>query len=351
MKHVSILIPEGIVSISNIECTYQILSHVNGILIGRGKPPLFHVQVVGLSMPLNFEKNQFVAKPDVLISEVCKTDLIIIPSTVGDPNTTNGNPHHNIRMNQELILWIKQQRENGAEVASFCVGAFLLAATGLLKGKQCATHWYSTNAFRQLFPDVNLVDDKIMTEENGIYTSGGSHSYLNLLVYLVEKFTGRDIAIQIAKTYMIDIDRISQSPFIIFKGQKAHEDEQVKKAQEFIETNFPEKITVDQLADMLALSRRSLERRFKYATGNTIVEYIQRVKIEAAKKDFESNRKNINEVMYEVGYTDTKGFRSVFKKVTGLSPVAYRKKYNKLIAEYCYAFVALPLLFFVSIFA
>lgn len=326
MKHVSILIPKGSVSITNIESTYQILSHVNGILANREKSPLFHIQLVGLSLPSSPHTGRFFARPDVLMSEVTKSDLIIIPSTIGDPT-------NNIAINRELISWIKQLHENGAEVASFCVGAFLLAATGLLKGKQCATHWHSANAFRQMFPDVNLVDDKIMTEENGIYSSGGSHSYLNLLVYLVEKFAGRDVAIQIAKTYMIDIDRTSQSPFIIFKGQKAHEDGQVKKAQEFIETNFSEKITIDQLVDMLALSRRSLERRFKEATGNTIIGYIQRVKIEAAKKDFESNRKNINEVMYEVGYTDTKGFRSVFKKVTGLSPIAYRKKYNKLIAE------------------
>ncbi len=326
MKHVSILIPRGFASISNIESTYQILSHVNGILADREKERLFDIQLAGLPMPTSQYNGRFFAKPDVLLSEVKRTDLIIIPSLIGSPGK-------NIAMNQELIEWVKKHYQNGAEVASFCVGAFFLAATGLLNGKQCATHWYSANAFRQMFPDVNLVDDKIMTEENGIYTSGGSHSYLNLLVYLVEKFAGRDVAILIAKTYMIDIDRTSQSPFIIFKGQKAHEDGHVKKAQEFIETNFREKITIDQLANMLALSRRSLERRFKEATGNTIVEYIQRVKIEAAKKDFESNRKNINEVMYEVGYTDTKGFRTVFKKVTGLSPVAYRKKYNKLIAE------------------
>jgi len=185
------------------------------------------------------------------------------------------------------------------------------------------------NQFRQMFPAVNLVDDKIMTEEDGIYTSGGAYSYLNLLVYLVEKYAGREMAILISKAFMIDIDRISQSPFIIFQGQKAHEDVPVKKAQEFIETNFAEKITVDQLASMLALGRRSLERRFKNATKNTVTEYIQRVKIEAAKKSFESSRKNINEVMYDVGYTDTKAFRTIFKKVTGLSPVEYKHKYNK----------------------
>ena len=178
-------------------------------------------------------------------------------------------------------------------------------------------------------PAVHLVDDKILTEEDGIYTSGGAYSFLNLLLYIIEKYVGRDIAIVIAKLYMIDIDKLSQSPFIIFQGQKEHSDEPIKKAQEFIETNFSERITVDQLADMLALGRRSLERRFKQATRNTVTEYIQRVKIEAAKKNLESSRKNINEVMYEVGYIDTKAFRETFRKITGLSPLAYKNKYNK----------------------
>jgi transcriptional regulator GlxA family with amidase domain len=180
-----------------------------------------------------------------------------------------------------------------------------------------------------MFPNANLVDDKIMTEQDGIYTSGGAYSYLNLLLYLIEKYAGREIAILISKAFMIDIDRHSQSPFIMFQGQKTHEDGPVKKAQEFIENNFQEKITVDQLSSMLALGRRSLERRFKTATCNTVTEYIQRVKIEAAKKNLETGRKNINEVMYDVGYNDTKAFRTTFKKITGLSPIEYRNKYNR----------------------
>ena len=129
---------------------------------------------------------------------------------------------------------------------------------------------------------------------------------------------------------MIDIDKVSQSPFIIFKGQKEHDDEPIKKAQEFIENNFDEKITVEQLASMFALGRRNMERRFKKATANTVMEYIQRVKIEVAKKNLESSRKNVNEVMYDVGYSDAKAFRNTFKKITGLSPVDYRNKYNKV---------------------
>lgn len=148
-------------------------------------------------------------------------------------------------------------------------------------------------------------------------------------MYLVEKYTNRAMAILASKFFAIDIDRSSQSAFMMFNGQKDHEDEAVILAQNYIEENFSEKITVDQLADQFAIGRRSFERRFKKATHNTVVEYIQRVKIEAAKRSFETSRKNINEVMFDVGYTDTKAFRDVFKKITGLTPLEYRNRYNK----------------------
>jgi transcriptional regulator GlxA family with amidase domain len=162
-----------------------------------------------------------------------------------------------------------------------------------------------------------------------LYSSGGATSYWNLLLYLIEKYTDRDIAILASKFFAIEIDRNSQNAFMMFQGQKEHEDEEIKLAQEFIEENFQDKITVDTLADKFAIGRRSFERRFKKATNNTIIEYMQRVKIEAAKRSFESSRKNINEVMFQVGYTDTKAFRTIFKKITGLTPVEYRNKYNK----------------------
>jgi transcriptional regulator GlxA family with amidase domain len=276
MKHVSILVPHGHTSLSNIDGTHQILLEVNKFLAAAGKEPLFNVNLVGLQKETPQRDGLFTIKPDLLIQDVPKTDMIFIPAI-------HSNYERALKENAAFIPWIKDQYKAGAEVISFCIGAFFLAATGLLKGKQCATHWTTVNEFRTLFPDVHVVDDKIMTEEDGIYTSGGAYAYLNLLIYLVERYAGRDIAVVTAKAFMIDIDRISQSPFIIFQGQKAHTDEPVKKAQEYIENNFEEKITVDQLASMLALGRRNLERRFKKATSNTVVEYIQRVKMEAAK--------------------------------------------------------------------
>ena len=322
MKHVSILVPLGHTSLVNIEGTHQIFTGVNDLLIARGKVPLFKVQLVGLSMETRQSTGFFTVNPDVLVKEVNKTDLIIIPAMHGDQRMA-------LERNGEFIPWIIKQYRGGAEVVSFCIGAYFLAGTGLLKGKQCATHWLHANDFRNMFPEVNLVDDKIMTEEDGIYTSGGAYSYLNLLLYLIEKYVGREIAIMTSKTFMIDIDKHSQSPFIMFMGQKSHDDETVKKVQEFIELHFQDKITVDQLASLFAVGRRSLERRFKKATCNTVTEYIQRVKIEAAKKDLENSRKNVNEVMYDVGYSDTKAFRTVFKKITNLSPIEYKNKYNK----------------------
>ena len=287
-----------------------------------GKEPIFKIQLVGLDKATSQRNGMYVITPDALIGDVKKTDLIIIPAMHGDLREA-------IKLNKAFMPWIEKQYKAGAEVASFCIAAFFLAETGLLNGKRCATHWRFANEFRAMYPAVNLVDDKIMTEDDGIYSSGGAYSYTNLVAYLVEKYAGREIAICISKAFMIDIDRSSQSPFIIFEGQKAHEDEPVKKAQMFIENNYHEKISVDQLTGMLALSRRNFERRFKKATANTVTEYIQRVKMEAAKKSFETNRKNVNEVMYEVGYSDNKAFRTVFRNITGLSPVEYRKKYNK----------------------
>ena len=233
-----------------------------------------------------------------------------------------------VALNEAALPWIVNQYRNGAEVASLCVGAFLLASTGLLNGKKCSTHWAYYNEFKEKFSDVEIVDGGVITEENGIYSSGGAHSLWNLLLYILEKYTDRNTAILASKYFAIDIDRESQAAFMMFTGQKDHNDDEVKLAQDYIEQHYQEKITVDDMAKMVAVSRRSFERRFKNATDNTVIEYLQRVKIEAAKRSFESTRKNISEVMFDVGYSDTKAFRNVFKKITGLTPVEYRNKYR-----------------------
>lgn len=309
----------------SLEGSRQLLSQVNEFFKAKGLPPLFKVQLVGLSKETTVSGGLFTVNSDITITELDKTDLIIIPAIDGEMVSA-------IEKNREFIPWIVTQYNGGAEIASLCLGAFLLASTGLLKGKKCATHWMAENDFKRMFPDVTLVTEKIITDEHGIYSSGGAFSYLNLILYLIEKYAGREIAVLSAKVFAIELDRQNQLSFTVFQGQKEHEDEPVKKIQEFIENNFREKITIDQLAAMQAIGRRNLERRFKKATANTIVEYIQRVKMEAAKVSLESSLENVNEVMYKVGYTDTKAFRTTFKRITGLSPIQYRTKYNREIA-------------------
>jgi transcriptional regulator GlxA family with amidase domain len=322
MKQITILVPKGAI-LGSIEGPRQLLTGANSWSMSVGKAPLFQIRLAGISKETPLINGLYTISTDLMIHEIQKTDLVIIPAMDGDIRKA-------LEENSAFIPWLVKQYKAGAEVASLCLGAFMLASTGLLDGRKCATHWMAANEFKKMFPEVNLVADRIITDEYGLYSSGGAYSYLNLILYLIEKYAGRPAAIFCAKMFAVDIDRQSQSPFMMFHGQKEHEDHPIKKAQEFIETNFQEKITVDQLASMFALGRRNLERRFKRATSNTVTEYIQRVKIEAAKMSLESSRENVNEVMYKVGYTDTKAFRTTFKKITGLSPVQYRNKYSAL---------------------
>jgi transcriptional regulator GlxA family with amidase domain len=322
MKRVSILVPESSV-LQAIADPQYLFSAVNQFMAVAGKNPLFDVQLVGVKKEVKLNDGLYSVNTSQLLKDVQQTDLVVIPALFGDLKSA-------IAQNKKLVPWIQEQYDKGAEIASLCVGAFLLASTGLLNGKKCSTHWGFQNEFREMFPAVEVVDGSIITEEHRIYSSGGANSYWNLLLLLVEKYTDRQTAILASKYFAIDIDRESQSAFAMFQGQKNHTDEPIKQAQEFIDNHIQEKITIDELACLVTLGRRSFERRFKIATNNSVLEYINRVKIEFAKRSFESSRKNINEVMYNVGYTDTKAFRTIFKKITGLTPIEYRNKYNKM---------------------
>lgn len=324
MKSISILVPESSVLQAICDPRY-LFTAVNNFLMAAGKDELFDVKLVGATREVKLADGHFSVHTDLLLDEVEHTDLIFIPALFGDMNAA-------LAKNRHLVPWIVEQYEKGTELASLCVGAFLLAETGLLSGKKCSTHWLYSNEFRRMFPDVELVDGRIVTEEGRIYSSGGANSYWNLLLHLVEKYTDRATAILAAKFFAIDIGRSSQSAFAIFQGQKTHDDEEIRQVQQHIEDNFTEKFTIDELADRVALGRRSFERRFKAATNNTVLEYIQRVKIEVAKRSLESGRKNVNEVMFDVGYGDAKAFRDVFKKVTGLTPIDYRNRYRNQMA-------------------
>src|SRR5699024_10181649 len=238
---------------------------VNDIRADMGKPAVFEVHLVGLEKEVPQSTGLFSASRGCLLEEVEETGLIMV-SAINDDSRESYERH------QEFQPCIIEQYRKGAAVASVCVGAFYLTETGLLDGKYCATHSMHADTFRQMYPQVNLVDEKIMTEEDGIYTSGGTYAFTDLLLHLIEKYAGREEAIMASKAVSLDISRDNQSDFIIFKGQKDHKDDKVRKAQQFIETHYQEKIQVDRLAEQLAMSRRTLERRFKKATRNTVTQ-------------------------------------------------------------------------------
>jgi len=322
MKTLTILVPNGQNNLSSIVGAYKIFSRANAYCQISGREPIFKIILAGTSGQVDFHEGLFTVNVQKHVSQIHKSDLVIIPSL-------NHNFHDAVERNRELIIWIKKQYKHGAEIASICTGAFLLAATGIMEGKCCSTHWSVSEDFRKMYPKVNLKPDQLITDENGIYTNGGAFSFLNLIIYLVEKFYGREIALLCAKVFQIDISRNLQSEFSIFNGQKKHDDGAIQEAQEFLEVNYRQKISIGRLAARLNLSRRNFDRRFKKATAYTPVEYLQRVKVEAAKKSFENTRQNVSEVMFDVGYNDTKAFREIFSKITGLSPIDYRMKYNR----------------------
>jgi transcriptional regulator GlxA family with amidase domain len=321
-RHVSIFVPAGSCILSSIIGSYKILCTVNELLRmqATGAHPAFTVRLVGLSEETNLYEGAFNVCPHTTIDKVDKTDLVIIPALSGDYATE-------VKRNEAVLPWIVQQYKQGAEIASLCTGAFLLAATGLLNGRKCATHWLAYDAFRTMYPEVELVKS-IVHVERGICSSGGAYSFLNLILHLVERYVGHEMAVQCSKIFEIDINRYSQSPFSIFSGFKMHEDEAVMKAQQFIEKNYSERISVDDLASRFLLSRRNFERRFRKATQYSPAEYIQHLKIEAARRKLEGSRYNVGEVMHAVGYNDTKAFRTTFKKITGLSPLEYRNRFQ-----------------------
>lgn len=318
---VSVFVPEYGV-IEAITPPFRSFNTANEFLTAFGKKPIFKVEYVGLNQYVPANNGEYTIKTDRLLKDVKKTDLLIIPPTFGE--TTKG-----IEANAEAIPMFTKLYKNGSSLASLCIGAFLLAETGLLNGKKCSTHWAYVNEFKEKYPDIEVEDGAIITEHENIFSSGGASSLWNLVLYLIEKYADRETAVMISKYFALDIGRDSQAAFAIFRGQRNHGDAEIQKVQDFIEKNYEEKITIESLSQLINTSRRTFERRFKLATNNTPIEYIQRVRIEAAKKFFEASRKNVSEVMFDVGYTDTKAFRDIFKKITGLSPIDYRNRFAR----------------------
>lgn len=299
----------------------DVFESVNSMYAASQQPTYFNIQLIlpdqeDVSLLPHYGRHHTVA-----LQDAGRPDVVLIPAFIaGDVDTA-------ISANNTFIPWIRQQHQAGAEIASFCTGAFLLAATGLLNGKPATTHMNACPAFAGHFPDVLLQPDKVLTAASGIYTSGGATSTFHLLLHLVEKYCGTDMAVNAAKLFAIDMDRDSQAYFGMFLPVKRHTDPLISEVQQRMEASFREARNVESFMENIPASRRNFVRRFKQATGITPIEYLQKTRIEAAKKMLEQTGNSILAVMLDCGYNDIKAFRKVFRKEVGLTPTEYRLKF------------------------
>jgi transcriptional regulator GlxA family with amidase domain len=255
------------------------------------------------------------------MTDVKETDLIVIASILDIEKT--------LRYQGNVVGWLSDHYRKGAAIAGVCTGTFVLAETGLLDGKTATTHWGYVDEFRKRYPKINLKPERMVTDEGDLFCSGASNACLDLSLYLVEKYCGHEIAVQCAKSMVIDMGRTSQTPYTsVMDFQKHHADPVVLASQKYLEENFSCSVDLEQIACLHHVSRRTFERRFKAATGDSPLTYVQRIRIEAAKRDLESEVLNADEIAHRVGYEDAGFFRKLFKQSTGLTPKEYRGKFR-----------------------
>jgi transcriptional regulator GlxA family with amidase domain len=288
--------------------------------LGNSPPtPFFDVSIASADgQPIRCTNNVLI-QPHCSIASIEKTDLIVLASATYIEQI--------LQMNPELVPWIIRHYEQGAHVASICTGVFLLAETGLLDGKSATLHWGFTRAFRQRYPRVALEPDKMFIDHGRLYCSAGVSAGMDLSLYLVEKFCGRQAAVASAKTMILDLGRKLQTPYERFLFSNDHGDPSVMKAQKWIEQHHTQSIDYNRLAEKFRMSRRSLERRFKKATGVTPLMYLQQLRVETAKRLLEEGNRTFNEITYQVGYEDIAFFREVFIRLTGLRPKEYQQRF------------------------
>lgn len=320
MLHIGILLVKHYKLLSLAALT-DVLDTVNKIYQQKNEPAPFRITLVHSSDTHQLAQ-AFPHYGNESLQDGSRFNLVLVPSFTAD------NIQEAVAENAAFFPWIQQQYRQGAEIASFCTGAFLLAAAGMLDGRIATTHVDACKAFNKAFPSVNLLPDKTVTHDGGIYTSGGATSTFNLLLHLVEVHLGIETAIRTAKIFAVDMGRDKQHYFSTFQPARQHNDELVAATQDKIEQSYQEAGTIEEIIKDIPSSRRNIVRRFKQATGITPIEYLQLTRIEAAKKMLEQTGEQMTSIILNSGYNDPKAFRKVFRKTVGMTPSEYREKFN-----------------------
>jgi transcriptional regulator GlxA family with amidase domain len=291
------------------------------ILTGSRPAPPFHVTTASADGRAVHCDGAIQIRPDVALSAVRKTDLIFIP-------TTGLSVDDAVERNAPVVPWLKRWRKRGTAIASVCSGVGLVAESGLLDGKRATTHWGLAERFRQKYPKVKWMPELMVTEDHGCYCGGGVNASLDLSLYLVDHFCGHEIAMQTAKALLIETPRTWQAGFALVPLKTDHSDDTISSAQDWLHHNFHHTFPLDAPARRVGMSLRNFVRRFKEATGDSPLMYIQKLRIAAAKRLLESEHRTMQEVSDAVGYQDVAFFRSLFQRHTGVSPSAYRRRFG-----------------------
>lgn len=281
--------------------------------------PFFDVTVASVDGQPIRSVNSIHIQPHCSIRDVERTDLIVISSATYIQEILDKNP--------DVVPWIRDHYDRGAHVASICTGVFLLSETGLLDGKTATLHWGFAEMFRRRYPQVTLRQDLMYIDHGRLYCSAGVSAGMDLSLYLVEKFCGRQAAVHSAKAMVLDMGRVSQAPYDCFLPPRDHGDPLVLRVQEWIEQHESEPIDYHGLAQEIGMSRRSMERRFKQAVGVTPLGYVQKLRVEKAKRLLEQGTLTFSEITYQVGYDDIPFFRKIFVRLTGLRPNEYQRRF------------------------
>jgi len=321
MKNLGLIIPLDYKLLS-IAAILDVFETVNRIYAENHLESPIEIKIIQSPEQIKRDCSSFHGYPVISITSNFVADIVLIPSF------STFNLKETITKNQMYIPWIQKQFRAGAEIASFCSGAFLFGATGLLNGKSATSHVDVCQALAASYPSVLVKSDQTVTVDGRCYTSGGSTSTFQLLVLLVQKYCGNDIAIRIAKIFAIDMDRYTQSYFSTFRPNHSHNDDLVMRVQRKIETNFGDINTLDDVIKDLPASRRNIVRRFKKMTGIPPIEYLQQIRIEMAKRQLEQTNHSVSEIIFDTGYSDPKSFRKTFHKLVGMKPAEYRVKFN-----------------------
>ena len=302
---------------------FSVASYAWENITGKTNSPLFDVKIISPGKKNVTCFNGLQITSDLKIEKSDLFDIIIVPVIFGDLEP--------VIANEKLINWLIEQSNSGACLSSVCAGSFLIAQTGLLSGKQATTHWILAKQFQERFSDVILKKEKMLVDEGDFITAGGVTAYMDLSLCIAGKYGSRELVSSLSKLFLIDPARRTQSSYMVYNACKQHGDIEILKVQEWIESNYSELITISTLASIAGLGERTFARRFKKATGDTPIEYLQQIRIEIARDMLETTNNTVDSITQDTGYEDVSSFRRLFKKYTGLSPSGYRKKFSALL--------------------